>query len=156
MRVNGPILWASRKLAVVADSSAEAETAQGSRCAKDMMFGRTFLAGVKRPVLGPSSILVDNSGMYDLVGKDGASSRTRYFERATVLIKYAVMRMMLKLYLVGTKFMMADIFTKATDKETFERMRDHIMNVSNSRSNRKGRDRIQQAAEMIGQLIRSI
>ena len=66
------------------------------------------------------------------------------------------MRLMLKLYLVGTKFMMADIFTKATDKETFERMRDHIMNVSNSRSNRKGRDRIQQAAEMIGQLIRSI
>ena len=156
MRLNGPILWSSRKLTVVADSSAEAEIAQGSRCTKDMVFARTVLAGVKRPVLGLSTTIVDNSAMYDLVNKEGSSSRTRYFERATVLIKYAVMRLMVTLHLVSTKHMIADIFTKATEKETFERMRDYIMNVSNARSSRKGRDRIQQAADLIGRLVSSI
>jgi hypothetical protein len=59
--------------------------------------------------------------MVELVTKEGASSRTRHFERATVLIKYAVLQLIVAVYLIGTKFMCADIFTKATDELTFKR-----------------------------------
>ena len=59
----------------------------------------------------------------------GASARTRYYERATLLFKRAVLLLILKPYLVGTKDMMADIFTKAVDKPTFVRMRNGMMNI---------------------------
>jgi len=57
-----------------------------------MVFLRMVLDGIGRPVEGPTAILGDNSAMIELVSKEGASSRTRHFERATVLIKYAVLQ----------------------------------------------------------------
>ena len=58
----------------------------------------------------------------------GASSRTRHFERATVLIKYAVLQLIVTVHLISTKFMCADIFTKATDEQTFKTMRSVMRN----------------------------
>ena len=91
------------------------------------MFLRMVLDGIGRPVEGPTAILGDNSAMVELVSKEGASIavpyRTRHFERATVLIKYAVLQLIVAVYLIGTKFMCADIFTKATDELTFKTMR---------------------------------
>ena len=84
--------------------------------------------GVLWCVEGPTAILGDNSAMVELVAKEGASSRTRHFERATVLIKYAVLQLIVAVYLIGTKFMCADIFTKATDELTFKTMRALIRN----------------------------
>ena len=86
------------------------------------------LEGIKRPVEGPTPVLGDNSAMHDLVTKEGSSSRSRHFERATVLIKYAVMQLMAVCYLIGTKFMSADVFTKATDEWTFKTMRAVLRN----------------------------
>ena len=62
----------------------------------------------------------------------GASSRTRYHERAILLFKRAVLLLSLSPFLVTTDFMMADIFTKATDKATFIKMRNAMMNVHGS------------------------
>jgi len=61
---------------------------------------RLVLCGIKRPAVGPSVGVCDNKAMYDLVVKDGASSRTRYFERATILIKYAIMKLIVVVDLV--------------------------------------------------------
>ena len=71
--------------------------------------------------------------MYDLVVKDGASSRTRYFERATILIKYAIMKLVVFVELVTTDNMLADLFTKAVTKEIFMKMRYHMMNLNNQK-----------------------
>ena len=73
-------------------------------------------------------MLGDSSAMHDLVTKEGSSSRSRHFERATVLIKYAVLKLMVVCYLIGTKFMSADVFTKATDEWTFKTMRAVLRN----------------------------
>ena len=45
-----------------------------------------------------------------------------------MLIKYAVLQLIVAVYLIGTKFMCADIFTKATDELTFKTMRTLIRN----------------------------
>ena len=63
------------------------------------MFVRMVLVGIHRPAVGPTAVLGDNSAMNELVTKEGASSRTRHFERATVLIKYAVLQLIVSVHL---------------------------------------------------------
>ena len=81
-----------------------------------------------RRVTGPTPILGDNQAMYDLVHKHGATVRTRYFERATLLVKRAVMLLIVAPYLIATDMMVADIFTKPLEKATYVRLRDVMMN----------------------------
>jgi ABC-type enterochelin transport system permease subunit len=128
MRCNGAVLWSAKTLKVVTDSTAHAETAEASRATKSVMFVRMVLVGISRGAVGPTAVLGDNSAMVELVTKEGASSRTRHFERATVLIKYAVLQLIVTVHLISTKFMCADVFTKATDEQTFKTMRSVLRN----------------------------
>ena len=70
----------------------------------------------------------DNRATDILVTKEGATSRSRHFELATIFVKYMVMRLVVVCKLVATQFMIADIFTKATDEDTFLRMRHELRN----------------------------
>ena len=128
MYFNGAIDWSAKMVKIVPDSSCEAETALASRAAKATCFVRGLLRFHKRPVTAATPTLGDNKAMYLLVTQDGATSRTRYYERATMLIKRAVLMLMLFPYLIKTDKMIADIFTKALDKGTFTKFRDVIMN----------------------------
>ena len=92
------------------------------------MFLRMVGDGIRRAVLGPTTILGDNSAMVDLVTHEGASSRSGHFELATIFVKYAVQRLLVIVTFIGTKFMVADIFTKATDEATFRTMRGVMRN----------------------------
>ena len=83
-----------------------------------------------RKLIGTTPILGDNKAMFDIVQQEGASVRTRYFERAVLLIKRAVLLLILNPLLTKTQYMIADIFTKATDAGTFARMRNVMMNVN--------------------------
>ena len=82
----------------------------------------------KRPVAAATPMLGDNQAMYKMVTQEGATSRTRYYERATMLIKRAVLMLLLQPYLIGTTNMIADLFTKALDKGQFYKLRDVMMN----------------------------
>ena len=130
MRTNAAIQWSSKALKIVADSSAHAETAESSRCVKTLTFSKMVLSGAKRPTVGPTTVLGDNSAMHDMVVKEGSSSKSRHFERSTIFVKYMVLRMMVVCKLVSTAYMIADIFTKATDVDTFTRMRDSMRNIA--------------------------
>ena len=50
---------------------------------------------------GPKATLGDNKAMYTLVTQEGATPRTRYYERATLLIKRAMLMLLLAPFLVG-------------------------------------------------------
>ena len=125
---NGAIDWAARQIKIVPDSTCQAETAVGSIATKATCFVRAFLFFHKRAVTGPTAMLGDNKAMVEHVQQDGASSKTRHYERATLLIKRAVLMLLLKPYLVSTHLMIADIFTKAVEKEAFVRYRNVMMN----------------------------
>ena len=77
-------------------------------------------------------MLGDNKALFDLLNQEGASVRTRYFERATLFIKRAVQLLVFTARLVRTTECVADIFTKATDKSTFVKFRNIIMNNQSS------------------------
>ena len=82
---------------------------------------RGAMASTHQP-LAETAALGDNKAMYKAVTKEGTTSRTRYFERATIFVKYAILRRIIKSYLVPTTEMVADIFTKAVDAQTFAKM----------------------------------
>lgn len=128
MYCNGAVDWSAKLIKIVPDSTCEAETALASRAAKATCFIRGLLRFHKRPVAAATPALGDNKAMYTLVTQEGATPRTRYFERATLLIKRAVLMLLLKPYLIGTRDMIADIFTKALEKGSFIKFRDTIMN----------------------------
>ena len=118
---------------IVADSSAEAETAEQSRLTKTAIWVRIVLHFLDRAVVGAILLLCDNEATVKAVTKEGMSQRTRYFERATVLVRYAVLKLIVVVQWVATTAMMADFFTKASDEETYVRCRAVIMNIEEDR-----------------------
>ena len=128
MYANGAVDWMAKQLKIVPDSSCEAETAVASRAVKSAAFVRELCIKNGRHIIGPTAALGDNAAMYTLVQQDGATARTRYYERATMLIKRAVMLLLFFPYLVKTSEMSADIFTKALEKGLFTKFRNVIMN----------------------------
>ena len=89
-----------------------------ARAMRTVTFGRTLHEDARRPVQGPTGMLGDNSACFELVQKEGSSQLTRHFERAIAAVKYAIMLLIVKPFLVTTDCMIADIFTKAfVDKD---------------------------------------
>ena len=129
MYCNGAIDWSAKQVKIVPDSTCHAETAVASLAAKATCFTRENLRAQGRIVHGPTAMIGDNKAMYDNVQKEGATAKTRYYERATLLIKRAVLLLILKPFLVSTNYMLADIFTKAPEKAVFVRMRNRMMNA---------------------------
>ena len=101
-----------------------------SFAAKAVCFIRENIKAQGRRLFGPTAMLGDNKAMYENITKEGASVRTRYYERATLLVKRAVLLLLLKPFLVSTEYMLADIFTKPAEKATFIRMRNRMMNIN--------------------------
>ena len=132
MYCNGAVDWGASNLKIVPDSSNEAEAAVGSRAAKAMLFTRALCHANRRKVHSGTPMLGDNKSLFEQVQQEGASARTRYYERAILLLKRTVLLLITYPYLVTTDNMLADVFTKATDKGTFTKMRGHLMNINSS------------------------
>jgi hypothetical protein len=141
MYLNGAVDWSAKLVKIVPDSSCEAETAVGSLASKATCFVRGLLQFHQRPVAASTPMLGDNEAMHTLVTNEGATYRTRYYERATMLMKRAVLMLLLNPLLVATHYMIADMFTKALEKTNFVRFRNVVMNCTGST-----RDTLQRAA----------
>ena len=87
---NGAVDW-SATLKIVPDSTTEAKSAVASRAVKAGAFVRELLTSNGRRIVSPTATLGDNQALCTLIQKEGASARTRYYERATPLIKRAVL-----------------------------------------------------------------
>ena len=128
-RCNGPWMYSGKGLKVIADSTHESETAQASRCTKDLIWARQMSNHIRRPMMGPAYLLCDNKSMTEAVNKEGVSQRTRYFERSTVLIRYAIMKNMVATLLISTEQMVADLFTKPLDAVKFDKFCAVLLNI---------------------------
>ena len=156
---NGAVDWSGTRLKIVPTSSHEAEAAVGAKAAKAAIFVRNLLANFNRTVTGPTPMLGDNQAHFTSVQQEGASSRTRYYERCTEMLKRGVLLLVFAPYLIKTDFLIADLFTKALDKAAFSRFRNSIMTVHGSL-----RDRLEHSfscssgsvRRKIGDLLRQI
>jgi hypothetical protein len=75
-------------------------------------------------------MLGDNKAYYDGVQQEGATRRTRYYERAVLLVKRAVLLLIMAPFLIGTDSMTADLMTKPLEKTAFFRHRNVMMNLN--------------------------
>jgi len=129
MFLNGAVDWNAGCIKLVPHSSHEAESAIASRAARAVAFVRELLRSNGSPVTAATPALGDNQALFTSIQQEGATSRTRYYERAIMLIKRAVLLRLLAPFLVGTNQMIADMFTKAVEKASFFTYRNEMMNA---------------------------
>ena len=60
-----------------------------------------------------------------------STQRTRHFERSETMFKRYYMLMLVHPHLVSTVDMVADIFTKALDRDKFYKFRNALLNIEN-------------------------
>ena len=122
----GAILWAARKVRIIPDSTAEAETANASRAAKDTVAIRMVLGDMRIIVEGATPMLGDCKATKDITTKPGSTPRTKYFERATLLVKHLFMKNVITPMLISTEDMVADVFTEALSREKLAKCRQYM------------------------------
>ena len=122
----GPIAYSSRLLKIVADSSAEAEYAACSLCAKELVFIRELCRDMGFEVYGPIVMAVDNTAAIDIAQDVGVTKRNKHFERALHYIRREVSMLRAKLFYVPTDLQVGDIFTKILDNRTLLTHRKYI------------------------------
>ena len=132
MYTNGMVSGSARVLKIVPDSTCEAETALASKGSKETVAMRMISEDMDRPVTGPTPLLIDAKATRDVIVNPGATARTRYYERAVMLVKRLYHLLILQPFLITTDKMVADIFTKALPPEPFFRFRDYLLNRSNA------------------------
>ena len=118
----------ARKVRIIPDSSAEAETASASRAAKDTVAIRMVLADMSITVEGATALLGDCKATKDIIVKPGSTQRTKYFERATLLVKQLFMKGIIVPVLIRSEDMVADVFTKALPRDKLVKCRQYMLN----------------------------
>ena len=121
-----------RKLKLMPQSSAEAETACYATCAKDLRFVQQLLLVLGASLSLPTVIRCDNEAAVINITKPGVTMRTRHYE---IWLHYGREQYLMKRSVpehVRTEKQVADIFTKALDKTTYLRFRDTLLNLPNS------------------------
>ena len=120
--------WASKSLKIVPLSSAEAETAVLSMGAKDLMFCAQLLAEMRPGKIPPQIVAhVDNTATIDIVKANGATGKSKHFERWVQYVRDLYSRFIIVLKHVPTDRMPADIFTKALKQEPFTAFRSFLL-----------------------------
>ena len=76
-----------KKIRIVPDNTAEAQTAMASRATKDIVAVRMILEDMRAAVRGPTTMYVDCKATRDIITKPGSTQRTRCFERRTMLVR---------------------------------------------------------------------
>ena len=120
----GPIAWMSRKLNLVADSTALAEYSCASSCSKELSFIRFMLRDLGYPLDGPIAIGVDNTAAITITTKLGVTKLTKHFDFAVHRIRDEAEHQRIIIQHVETFYQTADVFTKALDDTTFLRHRN--------------------------------
>lgn len=116
------ISWHSGLQSVIALSTCEAEYIALSECCRELAYLREVARFLREPsVEKPTVIFEDNQGTIDLVNNPVHHKRTKHID-----VKYHYIRLRqeegdVKVVKIPTRNNVADLFTKATDKQTFLR-----------------------------------
>ncbi|KAF2881527.1 hypothetical protein ILUMI_24645 [Ignelater luminosus] len=111
---NGLISWNSRKQPTVALSSTEAEYMALSAATQESIYLRDLLIEIL-PNFENKSIIIrcDNKGAINLANTENCKQRTKHIDVRHHFIRVNLEKKTIKLEQVGTKNMLADVFTKS-------------------------------------------
>ena len=115
------VSWSARKLKLIPLSSCEAETACGSVACRDLRFIQLILNELSQPgivtlVEPETRVITDSQSARDTVLNPGVTARTRHYERWVHYMRYLASRLHVRVQLVKTVAMLANVFTKAVGR----------------------------------------
>ena len=122
------ISYQSKKLKLVAQSSAEAETAIYALSARNLQFTLHLFEFLDNPQQLPVRIFTDNSATRDSIKNPGVTARTRHYLRWLLYAREQFLHRISVPHWISTSKMTADIFTKCLDKTSFLRHRHDLLN----------------------------
>ena len=125
----GPISFTSKRMNVVALSSAEAEYAAAAAACKEIHFIRNVLTDLGVSCPGPTILSVDNQAAIKISENLGVTARNKHFKDTIHYFRDRVEHLAVKPIFVTTNHQRADGFTKALDKSTSRTWTDLVVNT---------------------------
>lgn len=122
----GPISWLSKKQAVIALSTSEAEYVSVSAATQEAVWLRRLLADIQAVPEGLTIIMEDNQGAIGIAKNPIQHARTKHID-----IRYHYIREALQEGVISDK-MIADLLTKGLPRGRFEILRK-AMGMDNSK-----------------------
>jgi hypothetical protein len=116
----GPISFCSKRMNVVARSSAEAEYAAAAATCQEIMFVRYVLADLGLTINGPVVLCVDNQAAIKIAQNIGVTKHTKHFADAIHFFRHQCEHGVITPTYVNTAFQRADGFTKLLEKGKFK------------------------------------
>ena len=123
----GLVSFASKRLKIVAMSSAEAEYAAAAHTAREMTFVRSLCADLGLILHGRLCLTVDNEAAIAICENPGVTARNKHFEDQVHYVRHEYDYGRLRLIYVSTDLQKADGFTKPLDPTKFFRWRDFVI-----------------------------
>ena len=115
----GSITWSSKKQAVIALSTTEAEYIAATHTAREILWARMFLAEIGRIEEDPTTLYCDNQSA-TLARDNKFHARTKHININYHFIREAVENGSIEIMYVPTEENLADVFTKALPRVRFE------------------------------------
>ena len=123
------LAWASRRQDSIALSSCEAEIVALSEAAKDAVYFRRFLRGVRPSLIdGPTNVATDNKGALDSSYNPTNHDRMKHVARRHYFVRDMVEAFEINVPYVNTHENVADFFTKPLADPKFHEFRSILMN----------------------------
>lgn len=119
----GHVSWSSKKQPTVATSTVESEYMAAANATKEAIWLRYLLTDLGHPPVAATVIRADNQGCIALSRNPVAHSRAKHIDIWHHFIRERVAMNEVDLQYCSTKDMIADIFTKALPRDTFEKFR---------------------------------
>jgi len=116
----GPISFCSKRMNVIARSSAEAEYAAAAATCQEVMFVRYVLADLGITINGPVVLCVDNQAAIKIAQNIGVTKHTKHFADAIHFFRHQCEHGVVIPTYVNTTFQRADGFTKLLEKGKFK------------------------------------
>jgi hypothetical protein len=123
------ISYASKRLKVVATSSAESEYAAAAYTCKEIVFVRNICDFLGIKLDGPTVICVDNKAAIQVAENLGVTGRNKHFNDSIHYFRHLVDHLVVKPTFVTTKHQRADGFTKALGPTEFKSWREFIVKL---------------------------
>uniref|UniRef100_A0A2N9I850 Reverse transcriptase Ty1/copia-type domain-containing protein n=1 Tax=Fagus sylvatica TaxID=28930 RepID=A0A2N9I850_FAGSY len=139
------ISWASKKQATVSRSSAEAEYRSMSTTTAELTWLLYLLRDIGIHLPNPPVLFCDNTSALHMTVNPVFHARTKHIELDVHFVREKVAASALVTRFVPTHLQIADIFTKALSKDSFQRLRSKLGVMLPPTSSLRGSDKVNES-----------
>ena len=116
-----------KKHTITTDNTALAELVGGHISYRDVIWSRHFCQEIGFPIIGATTLFIDNSSTLKIIAKKTHAGMTRHIDLRYHMIRDAVKDGLIRCKHLVTTNMIADIGTKALSYGPFTKLRSYLL-----------------------------